>query len=224
MTQSNLPAEIIVRKGGLYSFDDGTICHVTDITESHVYYNCIGDDIPRWRLKKDFPHGIEHDLANRGADVASPIPQSDAQCNMERRQPKDTHGVRVAWSDDDQMFVARILEMDYCSGHGDTREAAIAMAEDNMRESLLMNASPLAASAEAHSICNEMIDNLRHKPKPSLPWELGEDGLPLEQKLDRHGRRRALDLEHGDVEDLAWRVAYLEARFHELIQHIQEGK
>ena len=49
-------------------------------------------------------------------------------------EPRDTHGLIVKWHDDDQLFVARILEADWCTGHGITREAAIKMCEDNFQE------------------------------------------------------------------------------------------
>jgi hypothetical protein len=48
-------------------------------------------------------------------------------------EPRDTHGLIVKWHDDDQLFVARILEADWCTGHGITRESAIKMCEDNFQ-------------------------------------------------------------------------------------------
>lgn len=62
-------------------------------------------------------------------EVPAPISPLDVA-----RNPRDTHGLTVKWHDDDQLFVARILEANWCSGHGDTREAAIAMCEANFRD------------------------------------------------------------------------------------------
>lgn len=50
--------------------------------------------------------------------------------------PTNTHGLFIKWDDDDRIFVAHIPEMDWITGHGDTREAAISMVEDNYREAL----------------------------------------------------------------------------------------
>lgn len=48
----------------------------------------------------------------------------------------DTHGLIVRWDGEEHGFIARILELDWCSGHGNTREDAIAMAESNLRDHL----------------------------------------------------------------------------------------
>jgi len=63
-------------------------------------------------------------------------------CHAERKpaqpdnNPMDTHGLIVEWDDEDRFFVARIKEFPAISGHGNTRELAIAMVEDNYRNSL----------------------------------------------------------------------------------------
>lgn len=75
------------------------------------------------------PYGSNKD--DDTAPCAEPQPAA-----AEPIDPKDTHGLIVKWHDDDQLFVASILEMGWCTGHGSTREEAIAMAEDNMREAL----------------------------------------------------------------------------------------
>jgi predicted RNase H-like HicB family nuclease len=39
------------------------------------------------------------------------------------------YGITIYWSDEDQVFVSEVPELQGCSAHGDTQEAALANAQ-----------------------------------------------------------------------------------------------
>jgi predicted RNase H-like HicB family nuclease len=49
---------------------------------------------------------------------------------------EDRYEIDIAYSDEDECFVALIPEMPFAGGHGDTHEAALASAKDAIRDYL----------------------------------------------------------------------------------------
>lgn len=124
---------------------------------------------PLPQQRKDGHSALKPD-GNGGFEKFDPHPALPQQ--EEPAMPRDTHGLNVVWSHDDQLFVCRIPEVEGCTGHGDTREAAIAMCEDNLHELLTWKAEGPTQSAE-----------------PIAPL-LGQDEPKLENEEDliRHER------------------------------------
>jgi antitoxin HicB len=91
----------------------------------------------------------------------------------------------VRWSADDELFVARVKEIEGCTGHGDTEADALVMLRDNLREWIafcLESDDPIPIPTDPHDLpSGKWVQRVPRSIHAQLVSLAATDGVSLNQ-------------------------------------------
>ena len=107
---------------------------------------------------------------------------------------KWTYPINVAWSDDDDAFIARVPALAHCIGHGDTHEEAVKCAK-KMAKLMLASMADRGVALPAPTVTTERLQQLA--PVMSMLALARAASVPQTTLASKLKRKTALTADEG---------------------------